>query len=56
MPIPMFLRGAGIKKNYELKYAVRNFDVGPTAAYALGLKRNPWWSGKVMYEAFEHIE
>ena len=56
MPIPMFLRGPGIKKNYEFEYTVRNYDIGATATYALGLRPNPWWNGQVMYEAFEHVE
>ena len=56
MPISMFLRGPGIKQNYAMPYTVRNYDIGNTAAYALGLKSNPWWNGQVMYDAFEHVE
>ena len=50
--IPMFIRGPGIKQGYQFTSIVRNLDMVPTIAHALGMKLSPWWSGKVMTEAF----
>ena len=56
IPIPMFLRGPGIKVGHDFQATVRNYDIGATAAYALGIPANQWWDGKVMWEAFEDEE
>ena len=55
MLIPMILRGPGIKRNYTFNYEVGNQDIVPTAMWALGLKPSKWWTGKVMWEAFEDL-
>ena len=53
--IPLFLRGPGIKKNYQLQRDVRNEDIAPTEMYALGLQPSVWWKGKPIIEAFEPV-
>ena len=55
MFIPMILRGPGIHKNHTFMFDVANQDVTPTVAYALGVKQSNWWTGKVMWEAFEDL-
>ena len=44
--------GPGVKKNYELPYAIELTDLLPTATRVLGLKQSPWWRGRVIEEAF----
>ena len=55
MLIPMILKGPGIKRNYTFNYEVGNQDIVPTTMWALGLKPSKWWTGKVMWEAFEDL-
>ena len=50
--IPLYLRGPGIKQGYQFETVVRNYDIVPTVAHVLGVKQNPWWSGRVLSEAF----
>ena len=51
--IPFFIRGPGIKENYELKLPVHSVDIVPTATWAMGLDANPWWRGRPVREAFK---
>ncbi len=53
--IPMVLRGPGIKQNYTFQYEVANQDMAPTAMWAMGLKPSHYWTGKIMWEAFESL-
>ena len=50
--VPMFIKGPGIKVNYEMKYEVRNIDVIPTILKAMGYKRSPWWKGIPLDQIF----
>ncbi len=54
--IPMFIKGPGIKVNYEFTEEIRNMDMVPTIAHYMGIKQNPMWRGQVMSEAFETNE
>ncbi len=49
----VFITGPGVKVNHQLRFAVGNIDIAPTAARALGLKPSPWWRGSIMSEAFQ---
>ena len=51
--IPFMLWGKGIKKNYEIKYPVYQYDNAATVAYALKIKTPRAWIGKPVIEAFE---
>lgn len=51
--VPMFVRGAGVRRNHTFRNNVYNVDVAPTVAHALGLKPSPYWVGRVMEDAFE---
>lgn len=51
--IPLFIQGPGIKADHEFVNAVRNQDIVPTALYAMGYKLSPWWTGQVLFEAFD---
>ena len=49
----LFMRGPGIKRNHSLQRWFHAVDVSPTIMEALGLKQNPLWMGKVIWEAFD---
>ena len=51
--IPMFIRGPGIKKNYEMEHEVRNIDVTATIARAMGYRSSVWWKGITLDQIFE---
>jgi hypothetical protein len=51
--IPMFVKGPGIKKNYEMKSHVKDMDTTPTIMKILGLQPNEYWKGKIIDEIFE---
>lgn len=53
--IPFILWGPTVKKNYELKYPVYQYDNAATVAYALGIKIPRAWIGKPVIEAFEGV-
>ncbi len=53
--IPFILWGAHIKKDYEIKYPVYQYDNAATVAYALDLKIPRAWIGKPAKEAFEGV-
>ena len=50
--IPMFIRGPGVLEDHRFRLTVRNMDIVPTALHALGLRASPWWTGRVMTEAY----
>jgi hypothetical protein len=51
--IPFILWGKNIKKDYQIKYPVYQYDNAATVAYALGVKTPHAWIGKPVIEAFE---
>ncbi|SIQ29700.1 alkaline phosphatase family protein [Maribacter ulvicola] len=51
--IPFILWGKGIKKNYQIKYPVYQYDNAATVAHALNIKTPRAWIGKPVLEAFE---
>ena len=50
---PVFVRGPGVKKNYQFKYEVKSIHYAPTVLYAMGYKPSPWWSGHVLTEMLD---
>ncbi|WP_405410320.1 alkaline phosphatase family protein [Maribacter sp. Asnod1-A12] len=50
--IPFILWGKGVKKGYEIKYPVYQYDNAATVAYALQIKTPRAWIGKPVIEAF----
>ena len=54
LQIPLFIKGPGVKSGHSLTRPVRNRDILPTAAWALGVKASPFWDGQVMEEPFEN--
>lgn len=53
--VPMFIKGPGIKKGHTFQQDVRNQDIVPTVVDILGLKANPYWTGRVMRDAYEDL-
>ena len=53
--VPMFIRGPGIKKNYEMEHEVRNIDVAATIARAMGYRSSVWWKGITLDQIFEEL-
>jgi len=51
--IPFILWGKGIKKNYQIKYPVYQYDNAATVAHALNIKTPRAWIGRPVFEAFE---
>ncbi|WP_217637572.1 alkaline phosphatase family protein [Cellulophaga baltica] len=51
--IPFILWGKGIKKNYNIKYPVYQYDNAATVAFAMDIKTPLAWIGKPVKEAFE---
>lgn len=51
--IPLIMKGAGIKKGYELQSFIIDYDYGATIAHILGVKPHQAWRGAVIEEAFE---
>lgn len=51
--IPFILWGKGIKKNYQIKYPVYQYDNAATVAHALDINTPRAWIGKPILEAFE---
>ncbi|MBR9854751.1 MAG: sulfatase-like hydrolase/transferase [Algicola sp.] len=52
MEIPFILYGAGIKKGYQIKETVYQYDNAPTVAYAMGLITPQAWIGRPVKGAF----
>lgn len=50
--IPIFIKGPGIKVNYNIKSPVIDYDYGATIARMLGIEAHPAWRGKIIEEAF----
>lgn len=50
--VPIFMKGPGIKVNYNIKSPVIDYDYGATIARILGIESHPAWRGKVIEEAF----
>lgn len=50
--IPVFIKGPGIKVNYNIKSPVIDYDYGATIARMLGIEAHPAWRGKIIEEAF----
>ena len=51
--IPFILWGKGIKKNYNIKYPVYQYDNAATVAFAMDIRTPHAWIGKPVKEAFE---
>lgn len=51
--IPFILWGKGIRKNYQIKYPVYQYDNAATVAHALNIQTPRAWIGKPVIEAFE---
>ena len=51
--IPFILWGKGIKKNYNIKYPVYQYDNAATVAFAMDITTPRAWIGKPVKEAFE---
>ena len=52
MIIPFIIYGKGVKKGYEIKHPVFNYDLAPTVAWLFGFQLNDWISGKPLIDAF----
>ena len=50
--VPLFMRGPGIPADEEFPNIVQTRDMVPTAADFLGLRQNPWWTGRPLREAY----
>ncbi|WP_339727601.1 alkaline phosphatase family protein [Maribacter stanieri] len=53
MEIPFIVWGKGIRKNYQIKYPVYQYDNAATVAYALQIETPRAWIGKPVIEVFE---
>lgn len=51
--IPFILCGKGIKKGYEIKHPVFQYDNAATVAFALGIEQPYTWIGRPVKSAFE---
>jgi len=51
--VPVIFSGAGVNNGYEIVQQVAVYDVGPTIAFALGLKTPYEWTGRPVRAAFE---
>ncbi|CAD5120321.1 DgyrCDS8898 [Dimorphilus gyrociliatus] len=51
--VPLFFRGPGIKRDYEMKASARNRDILPTVAHLLGIQANPHWDGRLLKEILD---
>lgn len=51
--IPFFMKGPGIKADYQIKSSVIDYDYGATITRILGVEAHEAWRGKVIEEAFE---
>ncbi|MDR2950941.1 MAG: alkaline phosphatase [Prevotella sp.] len=51
--IPIVISGPGIKKGYELKNVIIDYDYAPTIARMFGLKVPQAWRGQAIGEAFK---
>ena len=52
MIVPFIIYGKGVKKGYEMKSPVFNYDLAPTVAWLFGFQLNEWVTGKPLKEAF----
>jgi predicted AlkP superfamily pyrophosphatase or phosphodiesterase len=50
--MPIFIKGPGVKKNYEIKSKTRNIDIPATIMKIFGYKSNDYWRSKVIDEIF----
>lgn len=53
METPFIISGKGIKKNYEIKQSMMQFDVAATLASIFNVKQPDVWIGRPMNEIFE---
>lgn len=51
--VPFIIKGPGIRKNYELKSDIRNYDTTVLLAQMLGLKTPDCWEGKTIEEVYD---
>lgn len=51
--IPIVISGPGIKKGYEMKSVIIDYDYAPTIARMFGLKVPQAWRGQAIEEAFQ---
>lgn len=56
LTVPVVLAGKGVKKNYELKQQVYNYDIASTVLYAFGMPQPYAWIGRPILAAFEGEE
>lgn len=52
MIVPFIIYGKGVKKGYEIKHPLFNYDLAPTVAWLFGFKLNEWVTGKPVTDAF----
>jgi len=52
MIVPFIIYGKGVKKGYEIKHPVFNYDLAPTVAWLFGFQLNEWISGRPLIDAF----